>query len=263
VISTRTEGEDKGIIEPRRGRGEQPVSPGMIMGFTPLDLRVIRTGLGMEGKPSGKVDLADRWTCGDQHEGVGLAGPALGSPAAAMLMERLVALGARWIIGLGSCGSIQPQATIGRVILPTSALAEEGTSLHYSRAGVHTAPDEGLVNGLVSALDGQGIAPLLGRIWTTDAPFRETRGKVILYQKEGILGVDMEASALMTVASFRGISFASMLVVSDELGSLRWKRGFGNPGFLEGLAKAAGVAAGVLMERTRAEREKVTGGTAG
>ena len=72
-----------------------------------------------------------------------------------------------------------------------------------------------------------------GRVWTTDAPFRETFKKVMAYQQAGLLAVDMETSALFAVASFRGIRMAVALVVSDDLSSLRWVHGFRAPEFLQ------------------------------
>jgi purine-nucleoside phosphorylase len=70
-----------------------------------------------------------------------------------------------------------------------------------------------------------------GRVWTTDAPFRETVGKVTSYGEKGILAVDMETSALFTVANFRGIRMAVVLAVSDELSTLEWVHGFKEPRF--------------------------------
>ena len=42
-----------------------------------------------------------------------------------------------------------------------------------------------------------------------------------------MLGVDMEFSALCTVAAFRGISLGALFVVSDMLWTKNWKPGFG------------------------------------
>lgn len=67
-----------------------------------------------------------------------------------------------------------------------------------------------------------------GGIWTTDAPLRETEDKVRDYSSRGILGVEMEASALMSVASFRGVDLAVALAVSDELYKEEWNPGFGS-----------------------------------
>jgi purine-nucleoside phosphorylase len=72
-----------------------------------------------------------------------------------------------------------------------------------------------------------------GLVWSTDAPYRETLGKVMAYQAQGVLGVDMETSALFTLAAYRRIDLAVALVVSDDLSLLKWVHGFRDPRFSE------------------------------
>lgn len=236
----------KPVVEPRRGRREKTVPAGIILGFTPPDLKLILEYLGVSKVSYRKVDFWKLWTCQLEGHNVGVAGPALGAPAAVLLLERLVVLGARSVVGVGSCGSLQPWLPVGSVVLPDSALVEEGTTPHYLAPHVRTRPHQELLRVLAENLETQGLKPQVGRIWTTDAVFRETREKVILYQREGVLAVDMESSALMSVASFRGVPFASVLVVSDELGTLKWHRGFNTKEFCETLGRAARVVASCL-----------------
>jgi len=66
-------------------------------------------------------------------------------------------------------------------------------------------------------------------VWTTDAPYRETPSKVKTYQEKGVLAVEMEMSALMTLATFRSVRLSGLLVVSDELFDLKWHSGFKSP----------------------------------
>ena len=61
-----------------------------------------------------------------------ITGPFIGAPYAAMLLETLIAWGARRIIFLGWCGAVAEEVKIGDIILPTAALIDEGTSGHYS-----------------------------------------------------------------------------------------------------------------------------------
>ena len=75
----------------------------------------------------------------------------------------------------------------------------------------------------------QGFTFTRGEIWTTDAIYRETPEKVRRYQEEGVLAVEMESAALLTVAAYRSVSLAGLLVVSDELSDLKWRPGFSNP----------------------------------
>lgn len=214
------------VVEPRKGKREEPVPPRVIMSFTPPDMEIMARALFPKRTAWRKVDFWTLKTSTESLPSLALAGPAFGAPAAVILLERLIVLGAKVVVGVGSCGSLQPEASIGCVILPDSSVVEEGTSPHYLLSGVVTRPDPLLSGKIKEALTSRGIKVLQGRVWTTDALFRETREKVVSFQREGVLAVDMESSALMTVSSYRGISFASVLVVSDELASLSWHKGF-------------------------------------
>ena len=71
-------------------------------------------------------------------------------------------------------------------------------------------------------------------VLTTDAVFREIPEKVVNYQKRGVLAVEMELSALFTVGKSYGVDMAGILVVSDELSTLKWKPGFKTDDFKKG-----------------------------
>ena len=66
---------------------------------------------------------------------------------------------------------------------------------------------------------------LSGPVWTTDAPYLETKEKVSQFVSRGAIAVDMEYSALLRLAHLRNVSLASAFVISDTLGE-RWKPGF-------------------------------------
>jgi purine-nucleoside phosphorylase len=59
-----------------------------------------------------------------------------------------------------------------------------------------------------------------GSSWTIDTPYRETRKEVQMYREEGVLTVEMEASALFSVARASGVEAAVLFTVSDSLGGL-------------------------------------------
>ena len=160
-------------------------------------------------------------------DGFSVTGPFVGAPYAVMLLETLIAWGARKIIFLGWCGAVSEKVKIGDIILPTSAVIDEGTSAHYGQmdSGVSRASSS-LVSMIRQVLNKNQIDFHAGTIWTTDAVYRETRQLVERHQQNGILAVEMELSALYSVAQFRGVALAGILVVSDELSSLDWRPGF-------------------------------------
>ncbi|MCK5230346.1 MAG: nucleoside phosphorylase [Desulfobulbaceae bacterium] len=154
-----------------------------------------------------------------------LAGPMVGSPMAVMTMEKLVALGAQLFIIFGWCGSLDPSLRVGDILLPTWAISEEGTSVHYPAKKRSTSSDR--IRGLLNShFNKCGIKTVEGPVWTTDAPYRETRDKVLAYGSEGIMGVDMEFSAMSALAAFREVEMAAVFLVSDELWRKEWSAGF-------------------------------------
>jgi len=174
--------------------------------------------------------LYDVYQVADGSEGyLTLSGPFLGAPQAVMGMEKLIALGVQRIWVLGWCGSLQPDLRIGDLVLPTTAISEEGTSQHYPVGEKIPRADEALCQMLDDALKKKGKPLVRGTVWTTDAPYRETPSKVKTYQEKGVLAVEMEMSALMTLATFRSVRLSGLLVVSDELFDLKWHSGFKSP----------------------------------
>jgi purine-nucleoside phosphorylase len=68
-----------------------------------------------------------------------------------------------------------------------------------------------------------------GKVWTTDAPYRETRNKVLKRKEEGCLCVDMECSAITALAQFRNKEIFQFFYAADNLDSAKWdKRSLGS-----------------------------------
>jgi hypothetical protein len=69
------------------------------------------------------------------------------------------------------------------------------------------------------------------------------------YQGKGVLAVEMEMSALMTLAAYRSVELSGLLVVSDELFDLKWHRGFSSPVF----KKRCELAGNLLLDLFKSE----------
>lgn len=225
------------IIEPRRGKREPLLPPLGILIFTPQDLKLFLACFPRAPERSSRIYLTDVFTAHFLDTPLVLAGPMLGAPQAVLVLEKLIALGVRQVVAVGWCGSLQPHVVIGDIVLPTAARSEEGTSAHYPLADHRAGPDPELLAVFRGVLTETDLTVHEGEIWSTDAPYRETVGKVLRYQQERVLGVEMEVAALYTVARYRRIRLATVLVVSDELGSLQWIHGFNRSEFLHARQK--------------------------
>ncbi len=155
-----------------------------------------------------------------------VAGPAIGAPAAVLVMEKLIVLGAKRIVLMGWCGALNQDNKIGDIIIPTHALSGEGTSRYYLDDR-RSKPSKVIVERLTKNCDENGMPYSTGGVWSTDAPYREDRQFLLEIQEEElIIGVDMEFSALCSVAIHRQVDFGAIMVVSDELLGESWQPGF-------------------------------------
>jgi uridine phosphorylase len=233
---------DRGIIQPRRARGDPSIGPDALMVMIPSELSYLVRMAGADEVAFSEKGLYRMYLkTVPQGPPLTIAGPFIGAPHAVIAMEKLIVLGARRIWVLGWCGSLQKGIRIGHIVIPTGAVPEEGTSPHYPVNGLPVESDAQLNGLLEGALNGKGLPFTAGTVWTTDAIYRETGEKVTAFGNRGVLAVEMEMSALMTLAIYRRISMAGVLVVSDELFDLTWRPGFSNA-LLRDNSRAAGSA---------------------
>ncbi|NNJ12448.1 nucleoside phosphorylase [Chloroflexales bacterium ZM16-3] len=173
----------------------------------------------------------------------------IGAPAAAMLIELLIAMGVRRFVSIGTAGGIDPRLKIGDLTLCTEAYRDEGVSHHYLEDQSPTvAPDRALSAAFAAALDGAGASAMHGPTWTTDAAFRETRAEIAHYQERGVLSVEMEAAALFAICAVRGAAIAGGFVISDVLAEPVWNPQFRAEATAAGLVRLFTAAKAVLYE---------------
>ena len=145
----------------------------------------------------------------------GIVPRAIGSAYAVLVAEQLLVSGAQMIVGLTSAGRVSPTMRIPSVVVATAAIRDEGTSYHYlppSRSVV--APPRPLIP-LASELRQLGLPVYEGTVWTTDAPYRETRLQLDRYAKEGVLAVEMQAASLFALAEVRKSQIGVVAHVSN------------------------------------------------
>ena len=217
------------IIVPQKGKRSPQLGPVAVIAGTETDLFQLCKLLDFDGGTYHKL-FTSRLYCDPANpstEGISLTGPIVGAPYAVMVLETLIAWGAQKFFFLGWCGSISKKVKIGDIIVATSAIIDEGTSGHYKDNETRVSfPSASMLSTLNNALRQNQADYHNGAIWSTDAIYRETCEKVKYFQGQDAIGVEMEISALFTVAKFRGIDLAAMAVVSDELSSFKWRPGF-------------------------------------
>ena len=176
-----------------------------------------------------------RWSSGvfrklywlDDAPEVAIGNYGIGAPRAVLSMEMLIAWGVKEFVSIGTAGAIAPNLQIGDLVGCDRAIRDEGTSHHYLPMERYSYPTDG----------GQFAKKFqrIGTTWTLDAFFRHTREEIAAYQKEGVLTVDMEASALFAVGQTRGVRVGAGFVISDLLYGETWDPQFRKEPVEEGL----------------------------
>jgi uridine phosphorylase len=146
----------------------------------------------------------------------------LGSAGAAAQLEELIAMGCENFIVCGGAGVLVKGTKVGDIIVPKSAVRDEGASYHYLPPSREVEMNKDAFDHINSELTKRGIPFAAGKTWTTDAFYRETRKKVELRVSEGCIAVDMEAAAYFAVAEYRGVKLGQILYSGDDLSGAEW-----------------------------------------
>jgi uridine phosphorylase len=178
-------------------------------------------------------------------EGVtcGIVARTIGGPYAVLIAEQLQAAGAKLIVGLTSAGRVSPDLPLPCLVVAASAIRDEGTSYHYLPPSREVACTSPVVPLLERELIATGWSVRTGRVWTTDAPYRETEVQIKKWARDGVLAVEMQAASLFAFGIARQASVASVLMVSNAIDHTgeQFDTGSQDDGLriLKGIARAA------------------------
>jgi uridine phosphorylase len=186
--------------------------------FPELIEELCRNGQPLVRLPS----MGTLWKIELDGEPLGVFYPGQGASLAAVSVERVLAAGCRTIVACGGAGALVEEMALGRVVIVDSALRDEGTSYHYLPPAREIQADPRIVAVLTAVAARAGMPFVVGKCWTTDGFFRETRGKVARRRDEGCIVVDSEAAALLAVGSFRQATIGQLLYAGDDVSGADW-----------------------------------------
>jgi len=153
---------------------------------------------------TGNVDGVEISTCST----------GIGCPSAAIVVEELAKIGAQTFIRVGTTGALQPEIEAGSIIIATAAVRADGTSKIYVSAEYPAVADFSIVSALVKAAKKLGVKVHIGKVVTTDAFYA---GSYDIWGKAGVLSVEMECSAIFTIAGLKGLGSGAILAVDGNL----------------------------------------------
>ncbi|EGQ9973133.1 nucleoside phosphorylase [Vibrio vulnificus] len=147
-----------------------------------------------------------------QGKTITVCSTGIGAPSMIIAVEELKQCGAKYIIRVGSAGAMQPNIALGELIVAEGAVRDEGGSKAYIDAAYPAYASFSLLKGLDGYLQMQTVPYHMGVVRSHDSFYTDDEETLCQYwNKKGILGADMETSALFTVGRLRGLHVASVL----------------------------------------------------
>lgn len=149
---------------------------------------------------------------------VSVQGTGMGQPSLSIYVNELFnSYGVQTAIRVGTCGGIQENVRVRDTIIVNAACSE--SAMQTSRFGhLHFAPaaDFGLLRNAYEAAERLGIKALVGQCASSDA-FYDEQEYWKVWQKYGVLGLEMEAAELYTLAAQYKRRALAILTVSDHM----------------------------------------------
>lgn len=162
----------------------------------------VRGMLGFTGKYKGKP--------------VSVQGSGMGIPSIGIYSYELYNFyGVENIIRIGSAGAIDPELHIGDIVIGMGACTNSNFADQYSLPGSF-APiaSYGLVKRAAELADEMGFCHKVGNVLSSDS-FYDDSNSMKLWQKMGVLAVEMEAAGLYMNAARAGKNALCLCTISD------------------------------------------------
>ncbi|MGC3939170.1 purine-nucleoside phosphorylase [Roseobacter sp. EG26] len=150
---------------------------------------------------------------------VTIQGSGMGMPSLSIYANELISeYGAQTLIRIGSCGGMQSHVAVRDVIIAMSATTITSPSSGIFKE-INYAPTANydLLAAAVTAAKAKGTRTHVGGIYSSDVFYAERPDLDEQMTRHGILGVEMEAAELYTLAARHGRRALAILTVSDHL----------------------------------------------
>lgn len=145
----------------------------------------------------------------------------VGAPITTGLMEdATMELKCSKFILFGGAGCLNKEIAHGKVMVPTAAYRDEGTSYHYAPAADYVTVKNSSV--VAEFMRSNGIPYVLGKTWTTDSFYRETRNNFEKRKADGCISVEMECAGVQAMCDFRGLELFTFFTSGDLLDAPEW-----------------------------------------
>ena len=149
---------------------------------------------------------------------IGVVSHGVGSAGATVCFEELCRGGARRIIRAGTAGGMQPHVGDGALVVARGAARDEGVTAKLVPVAFPAIADVHEVLALRSAAAAVGRDVIEGVVLTSDVfyPHAVLGSDLPLWQRAGVIAVEMECAALLITAALHGVAAGAILAIDGN-----------------------------------------------
>ena len=195
------------------------IAPSILLPGDPLRARYIAETLLQDAvcfnEVRGMLGFTGRW----QGKTVSVMGTGMGMPTLSIYVNELINdYGVRTLVRVGTCGALQADLEVGDLVLPlTSSSNAMANKLRFGGMDYAPAATFGLLLPAYEEARRRSVRVHVGGILSSDTFYDDDPEAWTNWAAYGTLAIEMETSALYTLAAKHQVEALSVLTVSDNL----------------------------------------------
>ena len=152
-------------------------------------------------------------------ERVSVMGTGMGMPSLSIYVNELIKdYGVKRLVRVGTCGGLTADVKVRDMILGLSASTDSAINkVRFLGMDYAPAPSFRLLEAAYRAAVERKMPIHVGKIISSDSFYTEDPDQWKLWARFGVIGVEMEAAELYTLAAKYGVEALAVLTVSDHL----------------------------------------------
>ena len=167
------------------------------------------------------TDVRNMWGFTGSHRGrrLSVMGHGMGIPSASIYCHELISeFGVKRIVRVGSCGSVLPHVKLRDIVIAQGASTDSGVNrMRFRGYDLAALASFQLLRNAVQAAEKSGLRFHVGNIFSADLFYTPEPEMFDVMRKYNILGVEMEAAGIYTLAAELGAEALAICTVSDDI----------------------------------------------
>lgn len=143
----------------------------------------------------------------------------VGIPSASVYCHELITeYAVRRIIRVGSCGTVLPEVKLRDIVIAMGASTDSGANrMRFRGYDLAALASFKLLRAAVQVAEKKGVRFHVGNVFSADLFYTPEPEMFEVMKKYSILGVEMEAAGIYTLAAELGAEALAMCTVSDDI----------------------------------------------